>query len=243
MKILNPKYLLIILFVMLATGHSEAQLHLNTYMDGGMNNASEGFYLKSSVLGGFQFGGTRVEAGSRQNLVSTGSVFFSGLSATVSEELTIRLFDFELQGLFMYIPFSELVHESDFGILVNIERDHFRYKLGTSFRTYRITQEAVEDYDIVSDRSLHENMNMLYLLGYNVKPAESDWNIGITLSNIDHFLISQETNPMLFLRAVYKLSLPLTVYAESWYKGAGSLNISANHFGFFFRTGIIWQSD
>lgn len=229
------------MLVMMATGHSEAQLHLTAYLDGGSNNVSDGFYLKSSVIGGFRFGATRVEAGSSQNLVSNRSGFFSGFSASLSRELAIRRFDFEIQGLFMYIPFSELVHESDLGMLVKTESDHFRFKLGTGFRTYRLTQKAVDDHNVLSDRYLRENLNILYLVGYNLKPPDSDWNIGLSLTNIDHFLISQESNPMVFIRAVYELSLPFTLYAESWYKGAGSLNISANHFGFFFRTGIIWR--
>ena len=133
--------------------------------------------------------------------------------------------------------------ESNWGILANIERKHFTWKLGTEFRTYHVTKEAIENFDIESNKNLHENWNMMYLLGYNLYPADNLWNIGIAITNIDHFIINQETNPMFFLQGKYKVSLPLTIYFESWYKSAGTLNISANYFGFLFRTGLIWELD
>jgi len=33
----------------------------------------------------------------------------------------------------------------------------------------------------------------------------------------------------------------LTVFLDSWYKKAGVFNISANSFGYSFRTGVTWE--
>ena len=63
------------------------------------------------------------------------------------------------------------------------------------------------------------------------------------MTNIDNFLINQDTNPMLFLQGKYQVTAPLTLYIEPWYQSAGSLNLSANYFGFFIRTGLIWKLD
>jgi len=83
----------------------------------------------------------------------------------------------------------------------------------------------------------------MYLIGYNLKPIDHDWNVGITITNVDHFIINQETNPVFYLHGKYQVSKPLTLFGEWWYKSAEAFNISVNHFGFFFRTGLVWKVD
>jgi hypothetical protein len=235
---------IIVLFLMLLfSSKMQAQLTLSTYIDAGENNVSEGLYIKSSALGAYQINKFRVEGGAQLDLKSAGSNFLTGGSLIVAREFLIKKFKFETQGLFMYDPFSRLMHESNLGVLINIPREHFNYKLGTEFKTYHITNRAQNDYDITSNKKLHENWNLIYLVKYFLKPPDHKWNAGASITNIDHFLINQETNPMVNIEGRYDISSPLTLYVESWYKSAGSLNISANYFGFFFRTGIIWKPD
>lgn len=237
------KHLTIVLLCLIVTFNLEAQVALSTFIDIGENNVSEGIYVKSSVLGAYQFGETKITAGSQFNLKSNSTNALAGISINVAQEFTIKEFQFEVAGLFLCNPFSEVMHESNWGVLVNVKRTHFMYKLGTSFRTYRITKKASENYDIESNKSLHENWNLMYLVGCNLKPMDSNWNLGVTLTNIDHFLINQETNPMVYLRGTYDVKSSLRLYMETWCKSAGSLNISANNFGFFFRTGVKWNLD
>ena len=221
----------------------QAQLTLSAYIDAGDNNVSEGLYIKSSALGEYQINKFRIEGGAQFDLKNAGSNFLSGGRLIVAREFSIKKFQFETQGLFMYDPFSPLVHESNWGVLINIPREHFNYKLGTEFKTYHITNKAENDYNITSNKKLNENRNLIYLVKYVLKPPDHKWNAGASITNTDHFLINQETNPMVNIEGRYAISSPLTLYVESWYKSAGSLNISANYFGFFFRTGIIWNPD
>jgi hypothetical protein len=241
MRILNTKYLIITLLGLIVSVNIEAQFLISTYIDAGENNVSNGLYIKTSVSVAYQFGNTIAEGGSQFDLKRANDNFLTGSKLNVLRKFSIKGFPFEIQGLFLYNTSSDLINESNWGMLVNIGRRHFTYKLGTEFRTYHITQEAVEKYDIESNRNLHENWNLMYLVGYNLNPIEDIWNIGISITNIDHFIINQETNPMVFLQWRYNVSLPLTLYAESWYKSAGTFNISANYFGFFFRAGFIWE--
>jgi len=243
MRNINVIYLIITLIGLIISENLEAQFLFSSYIDAGENNVSDGLYVKTSVLGAYQFASTKIEAGSQFDLKSASSNFYTGTNLKVSQEFMIKGFQFEIQGLLLYNTFSDLIHESDLGIQVNIERRHFTYKLGTEFRTYHITQEAFEKYYIESNKKLHENWNLMYLVGYNLNPIDDIWNIGISITNIDHFIINQETNPMIYLQGKYKVSLPLTLFAESWYKSAGALNISANYFGFFFRAGVLWELD
>ncbi len=237
----NRYFLLIILLLMTAFQQTEAQVRISTYIEAGENNVSDGLYLKNSFLGDYSFGKTRIEAGSQFDLLSAGPNVFTGVAAGIAREFSLKRFIYEVQGFYMYSSFSDLVHESNLGALINVERNHFDYKLGLEFRTYRITDAAADSFNLRSNRKLHENWNIVYLVSYRLKPADNNWNTGIAISNIDHFLVNQETNPMLNIHGSYAVSSPLELYAEIWYKGAGSLNISANYFGFFIRTGLIWK--
>ena len=222
---------------------AQSNVHLSTYIDVGENNVSEGFYLKTAILGTYQWGKYFLNAGSQFNLIYSGSKVFTGSKIIGGREFSIKNFDFEIHGLFMYNSISENIFETNWGVLATIDRKHFHYQLGTNFRTYQATKNARKEFDPDSDYKIHENWNLMYLIGYNLKPDDHNWNVGITITNIDHFLISQETNPMIRLHGSYQISDPILLYAESWYKSAGAFNISVNYFGFFFRTGLIWKID
>lgn len=237
------KYLIIILSGIIVTLHVNAQVQLSTYIDAGENNVSEGFFIQNSVWGNYHWNKINVTGGGQFDLKSASSNFFTGVTLLVSREFMIKEFPFEIQGLFLSNFFSDLAHEYDWGILANLELKHFTFELGTEFRTYHITRQASEEYDIESNKNLHENWNIMYLAGYRVKPIDCKWNIGLAMTNIDNFLINQDTNPMLFLHGKYQVTVPLTLYIEPWYQSAGSLNLSANYFGFFIRTGLIWKLD
>jgi len=220
---------------------AQAQVQIIPNTEIGETNVSDGEYIRLSLLGSYQIGRNRIEAGSSFNLMSASSNFSAGYAIKLSRELQIKDFPVELQGLFLYLPFSDLIHETDWGLLSSIKPGHFNLQLGTSFRRYRITQLARANYEILSNETLNENWNIIYLFGYQLKPADHIWNAGITITNMDNFLINQETNPMLSLHGEYGISEALTVYTELWYKNSGVLNISANQFGYLFRTGIIWE--
>jgi hypothetical protein len=237
----NPKNFIITLLILMFTFNIAAQVSLSSSIDAGENNVSEGFFVKSSLWGSWQFDKIGIEGGSRFDLKSVGDNIFTAASLIVAREFMIREFQFEAQCLLIYNLFSEPIHESNWGILANIERKHFIFKLGMEFRNYHITKKGVKEYDIESNKSLHESWNLIYLLQYNLKPSDHKWNIGTSITNIDQFLINQETNPMINLKGRYKISSPLTLYFESWYMNAGSLNISAGYFGYFLRTGVIWS--
>jgi hypothetical protein len=63
--------------------------------------------------------------------------------------------------------------------------------------------------------------------------------MGIT--NIDEFLLNQETNPNFFLKVNYRINKHISTFIEGRYKSAGSLNASVHYFGYFIRTGIKWN--
>ena len=218
-----------------------AQPQLLAYTDIGRNNVSSGLYFRTAELANYQFGKYGFEAGLQMDLISNYQPLFSAFSGKAGRQIIIKEFPFDVQAFYIYSPFSDDLRETNWGVLVNVKRNHFAFKLGTNFRTFAYNKSAAEFYGFDKTNKIHENWNLIYSLGYFFKPAENPWNIGLSVTNIDHFLINQETNPVINLRANYKVSSPVELFMETWYKSAGAFNLSVNYFGFFVRTGIVWD--
>jgi len=74
-----------------------------------------------------------------------------------------------------------------------------------------------------------------------LKDRDANWNVGIGITNRDYFVINQASNPMFYLDGKYIIQSRLTLFAEMWLLNAGVMNISANNYGSFLRTGILWN--
>lgn len=229
------------LFLFLMIQKLDAQLFLAVHNDLGRNNASEGLFIKTALNGQYQSGRYSFEYGNLFNLKSNNSNIFSGVRVNIARAFELKDRTFKASAFLLYNLVSPIIHETNWGIALNNETKHFNYLLGVNFRTSHITRSAREDFDITSDFRLREKWNLMYLVSYNLKPLDNNWNIGIALTNTDYFLINQDTNPMLLLNARYRFRIPLTLVMETWYKSAGVLNISADSFGFFIRTGLKWD--
>jgi hypothetical protein len=234
-------YVIILSAGLLNPLRSAAQVSLSLHLDAGKNNVSEGLFLQTAAFGEFHHEKNGISGGFQVDLKGPGSTVLSGSLLKASREFSIGEFPFKIQGLFVYNRFSELLYEYDWGILAGIDRRHFEFNLGTNFRTYGISRLAQERYDIYSHKKIHENWNLMYRATWNLKPAGNDWNAGLTLTNTDYFIIEQETNPVLYLKGTWKVSSPVTLFLESWYKSSGAFNLRVNHFGYFFRTGVLWE--
>ena len=219
-----------------------AQPKLNFYTDLGENNVSLGLFIKSAGLASYQFGKNSLETGFQLDLKNSTNIFFSGFRLSGSRYFKISNFPFEINGFWVVTPFSGLLRETNWGGLFKHENNHFGFSIGSNFRTYAFRQKAIREYGIEPNAvEIHEIINLIYSIGYQIKLKTSCWNIGFSLTNMDHFVLEQETNPMLKLNGLYKVSKPLFLYMEAWYKSAGATNPAVNYFGFFFRTGIIWK--
>ncbi len=241
MKLSFYKYLLLSSVWLVVVPFAQAQLSLSMYFDAGKNNVSEGLFLKTAGIGEYEFGKNYAGGGVQFDVKSPGTNFLTAARLEIGREVSIRNIPFEIEGLFHYSRFSELLYEYNIGLLGNVKLDHFDFRLGTHFRTYGITRDAAEEYNIDSNKRIHENWNLMYMVAYRLKPPDHEWNVSLSVTNIDHFIIEQETNPVLFLRGEYRVSDKLNVFSKLWYKTAGSFNLSVNYFGFFSRTGVVWD--
>ncbi len=236
-----PRCSVLIILMLALSQKLDAQLYLTTFNDLGKTNVSGGLYVKTAVSAQYRLGKTSLGYGSLFNLKNHTSNFFSGAKLNLSRAAEIKGRIYEATAFFMYNPFSGLILETNWGLALNTSAKHFSYILGTNFRTTHLTVRETEDYETFRNKRLREKWNLMYHVGYNLRPEESIWNTGISLTNVDCFLINQDTNPMLSFNARYRLPVPLILYIETWYKPAGVFNISADSFGFFFRTGLRWE--
>lgn len=234
---------IIIVFVLLLQHFPfYAQFESTFYTDFGKNNVSDGLQIKTALLGKFVKEDFKVSAGIQLDLKNPFNKYYTGTNLHLSRETSVRNIIFEPEAFYLLNSFSKNIYEHNFGLLINYKQTHFTYKLGTHFRHFRITGYGANMYNIDEHLSLTEKWNLLYLIKYQIKQEGHKWNAGLALRNIDHFTINQETNPVFNAFGHIRLSEPFALFTEVWYKSAGALNISVNYFGFFIRTGIVWQA-
>jgi hypothetical protein len=219
-----------------------AQPELTVFADASKNVLSDGATLRSVIIGSYRLGNNRIDAALRANVENGNNTVLSGYSINGSREFRIKNFPFSINGFWLWIAPSDILKETDYGCFISMKQKHFEMKIGTSFRTYGFRKKAIEDFPIENgETKIHEKFNTIYSIAYNLRPSYSRWNTGVTLTNIDYFLINQETNPYLNLHMSYKLSSPVKLFAEAWYKNAGFLNMSSNYFGYAIKIGLIWK--
>ena len=219
-----------------------AQSGLIMYTDAGVNNVSGGLFIKAAVIGHCNFGKNRVGTGFQIDLKNNNNLLLSGFTINTSRYLAIKGVPFELQGFYTLSRNSKLLNESNWGTLLKMRHNRFEMKVGTNLRTYTFSDKAVNDYEIDKrDVRIKENFNLMYSFSCYFKKSDKVWNVGLSVTNIDNFIINQETNPVLSICGFYNPVSKICLYAESWYKTAGTCNLNINHFGFYFRTGIKWN--
>jgi hypothetical protein len=144
-----------------------AQTRVSLHTDLGHTNMSEGIYLKSVLTAGRQIKDYKVKSAFQSDIVSPDSRFLSAWNIGVSRHFRLKGKDFSVEAIFIYIPFSELLRETDWGILLETDIRRFRIKLGNSFRTLAYTKRAIRQYGFVQNTDIHENFNLIYDFGYN----------------------------------------------------------------------------
>ena len=220
----------------------KAQPGLTAFTDAGKKTISEGMFLKSAFLGNYRSGNNHLEAGLQTNLINGKNIILSGFKINGSRDFKIQKTILELNGFWMWTAYSRNIKETNYGFSLSLAQKHFEVLIGTNFRSYGMRKKVIHGTPLEDGAAkVQENFNMMYSLSYNVMTAESKWNTGFTVTNIDYFLINQETNPYLNLHGSLRVSAPVSLFTEVWYKNAGLLNMSPSYFGFVIRGGIKWN--
>ena len=189
----------------------------------------------------YEYGHFAVQAGVRFDIISNNENILSGLSLRGSGSFKIWNIPLDVQGLYIMTRYLDVLHETNWGLLLKTRTKHFNISLGTSFRTLTLNKEEAQNLNDTINTSIHENWNMIYLFSYYIKPLDNDWNINFSVTNIDCFNLSQETNPIFKIGAQYVLNPTLSLFIDTGYESSGITNMNTDYFGFYFKTGIIWN--
>jgi hypothetical protein len=236
------KFALPLIFFFVTGINMMAQPQVSVYTDLGKNNVSDGLFIKAAGMVNYKLGKYKAETGFQYDVKNNKRFDLSGFTIDATRYLQIKKILLELHGFYTWTTPSEILLETNWGMLMKMRHNRFEMAIGTNFRTYNLRQKAVLDYEIDKNSTkIHEIYNIIYSFSYNLNPTDDHWNVGLSVTNIDHFIINQETNPVFNLHGLYKLSSPVCLYAQVCYKIAGFSNMEVNHFGFFLRTGLIWN--
>lgn len=239
MKAPSQIKILAITFFSFACLELKAQQALSIYTDFGSNNVSRGTYNKTAAFTCFAKGGNTIEAGLQIDIRNLNNQGFSGFSMKASRKVMIKHLPIEIQGFYIWLNPVGMLVETNWGAQLMMRQEHIEISVGTELRTFSL--KSFSDERINQSPKLHETYNMMYSFSYYLKPTSEKWNIGLKLTNIDHFIINQETNPLLNLCGSYRINSHTGFYIELWNKTAGLTNLIPNKFGFFVRTGIVWN--
>lgn len=222
--------------------NSVAQPGLTIYTDVGSNNVSHGLSIKSAALAHLIYGKYRIETGIQYNIRDNSKNNFSGYEINASRDFLINHFPFRVKGFCIWTSPSDILRAANLGALLQMRHNRFEMLIGTNIDKYYYSKQAVKKYEIdKSAEKIHEVFNMMYSFTYNLKRTDENWNAGLTLTNIDHFLISQETNPLINLHVIFQAAPRIRFFTEAWYKCAGITNMELNHFGYNINAGLIWK--
>lgn len=233
----------VFLFVCLITvsEHCFAQAQLAVIADIGKSQVSKGTYLTSSLIGNYQHKNSSLSIGIENTLLGSNSSFISGFQTLLNRKLQFRLFSIDFYGLYIWNKASKLITEHNSGAFFIVSIKRFSTEFGTHFRSLSYSHQAEKDYSLQHTAGIWENWNMIYSFDFFLQPQNHYWNISCGATNRDYFSISQETNPLFYIKGMYEFKNKLKPFFETWYKSSGAFNASVNYFGFFVRTGVKWN--
>jgi hypothetical protein len=182
-----------------------AQPRFNTYMDLGSNDLSDGLFFRTSGIAEWTLGKFSIEGGAQFDFKSTNENFLTGT-------------DFAASWNF-----------KDYGIQAGWNSKYITAAIGTHYRTWVFSEEAQLEYNIGTESRVHEDLQLLYLIGLRLKPRDNDWNIGLNMTNIDYFIISETDEPSFNISGSYKTAKKLKLFGEVWYKSTVAYDSDMNY--------------
>jgi hypothetical protein len=220
----------------------KGQIITEAYIDLGENQVSDGLSSQFSNIGFLEKSKWGGETGYQLGLVQPQDVIFNSWYMNLYGKIRAGKVTLDLGGQYLWTAFSTDLRETNSILFTRTTLNHWQLGLGTSIRTYRLSHKAVEESSLLKSESrIIEKWNMLYHATYVLKPVENEWNLSASFTNYDHFIVQQENNPMFNLHFDYRISTPLSLYSELWYKPAGLMVIRVTYFGMLFRLGISWK--
>lgn len=242
-KISDVKRLIFLLLVSCFFLAGYGQLSQSAMMDAGMSTISSDGFFRIASVSEYKLSSFHGSAGFQWVFSGDERKNLSGGFLAAGRDFSTTVVPFTADLFFRVNPYSSLTRETNFGFLLKYMRSHLEIHAGYHVRYYLLSSghENTGDLNEGADRTIWEYRNFIYRGTLHLNKPETAWNLSLSVTNFDHFLIQQETNPLLTISGKYKLAEESSVFAEFWMQNAGMLNLHPNFYGFYFRTGLKWQ--
>ncbi len=150
--------------------------------------------------------------------------------------------DFFVEPFYLWKPFSDILRETNYGIITDLQTKHVGLGIGFNSRNYSFSEASYQRYNFDKDTktNIRETINMMYKISF-YQTIYKKLDLGLSISNYDLFIIQQATNPMLTAKFSYNVNSNLKVFSDVGVIEAGILNLRVNHFGLFWKGGLQWQ--
>jgi hypothetical protein len=219
-----------------------AQYRLQNHIDVGKTQIPGSIYLNNSTYFDYTLKKTTLKGGIRVDILDQTSLnrFVSGIDLLISQKIPLKKMEFSINGQYFMDLFSKMITEHNAALFGRLKSTHFEFIAGLHFRAIKLN-EKYQDLFENNNSTIYELWNLIYKIKYSLKSSDSNWNIGLGITNMDYFVINQASNPLIYLDGQYKIKTNLTLFAEYWLLNAGVMNISANYYGSFLRAGVLWN--
>ncbi len=231
--------LLPFVFSSLLSGYS--QISLKTCFDAGKNVILSDYYVSNSILTKYTLHKYSLSSGFSNIYNGQKGFHFEGFFIKGSRKINLFRRTVEVDLFYLHKPLSDIIKENNWGIYTEYTGKRFEIILGCHFRKYRLNADNnLPDLPEITSYSIHENWNIIYSFQYRIFTTTS-WQLSGSVTNMDYFIIEQETNPLFNIKMSYKIRNKVMPYIAYWHRSAGMFNLKANHFGYHFRLGLEWE--
>ena len=138
---------------------------------------------------------------------------------------------------YLYRAFvSDNFQEFNAGLSVGFNMNYFGISLGNSFRF----MSQFDTYTTEQIRYIVEPFNLIYSIEGEFRKRDSDWNIGLRISNLRQFMMERMYQPTFNVYGFYKVLPNLKLYGEFGVEPAGIFNMAANSYDYYLQLGVQW---
>jgi hypothetical protein len=219
-----------------------SQLSTSCALETGNNVVDRNSYGASLLLVRYQINKYQLEAGSSEKFSNQKDNLTNGYFLYAGRNFQIKNISFRLSAKYIMNPTTSIIRDQNIGIYTGFSLHHFDILLGNNYRIYGLSRKYRKENDFgFSNASVKEPVNLIYDFTYRLMDMDHKWNLRGSVTNLDYFIVHQETNPMLKLNFTISFNDRLNLFSDLYYIRAGFMNIRVIYYGYLIRAGIQWK--
>lgn len=166
---------------------------------------------------------------------ATRSNRLDGIRIHGQRKLPLREHGSRLNVFYQWTPFSSRIQEQHIGGYFNYPIRKWDLSLGFNSQIISL-RPGYRAKKAEPQKRLWEAFNLLYRAEFT-QPINQQANLKLALTNYDHLLLNQESNPFLLVGGDYQIGKQSKLYFDIAYLEAGLFNIRVNYYGVYAKLG------